>query len=119
MATTQGPARGYTATKDQLLARLKRIEGQIRKLTRAESDKYFRSRPRESRLSAWISPQSAEIPDRAFLELVGKAGTHFDPNCVYAFMRMRHKIEPTIRKNQANVAIPSMPVWAIISIYWL
>ncbi len=31
--------------------------------------------------------------DRAFLELVGKAGTHFDPNCVYAFMRLRQKIE--------------------------
>jgi HD-GYP domain-containing protein (c-di-GMP phosphodiesterase class II) len=31
--------------------------------------------------------------DRAFLELIGKAGVHFDPNCVYAFMRMRQKVE--------------------------
>jgi CsoR family transcriptional regulator, copper-sensing transcriptional repressor len=30
MPKTQAPARGYTATKDQLLARLRRIEGQIR-----------------------------------------------------------------------------------------
>jgi len=30
MAKTQSPLRGYTASKDQLLARLKRIEGQIR-----------------------------------------------------------------------------------------
>jgi DNA-binding FrmR family transcriptional regulator len=30
MPQTQTPARGYTATKDQLLARLARIEGQIR-----------------------------------------------------------------------------------------
>jgi DNA-binding FrmR family transcriptional regulator len=30
MAKTQAPTRGYTATKDQLLARLRRIEGQIR-----------------------------------------------------------------------------------------
>jgi CsoR family transcriptional regulator, copper-sensing transcriptional repressor len=30
MAKTQAPTRGYTATKDQLLARLARIEGQIR-----------------------------------------------------------------------------------------
>jgi hypothetical protein len=30
MDTNQAPTRGYTATKDQLLARLKRIEGQIR-----------------------------------------------------------------------------------------
>jgi pyridoxamine 5'-phosphate oxidase len=51
-----------------LLERQVRAEGRVRKLTRAESDRYFRSRPRESRLSAWISPQSEEIPDRAFLE---------------------------------------------------
>lgn len=30
MASSPNPSRGYTATKDQLLARLKRIEGQIR-----------------------------------------------------------------------------------------
>jgi CsoR family transcriptional regulator, copper-sensing transcriptional repressor len=30
MSRTQTPTRGYTASKDQLLARLKRIEGQIR-----------------------------------------------------------------------------------------
>jgi DNA-binding FrmR family transcriptional regulator len=30
MAQTDTPTRGYTASKDQLLARLKRIEGQIR-----------------------------------------------------------------------------------------
>ena len=30
MATERTPTRGYTATKDQLLARLRRIEGQIR-----------------------------------------------------------------------------------------
>jgi DNA-binding FrmR family transcriptional regulator len=30
MTPTSSPTRGYTATKDQLLARLRRIEGQIR-----------------------------------------------------------------------------------------
>ena len=30
MANTDVPARGYTATKPQLLARLRRVEGQIR-----------------------------------------------------------------------------------------
>jgi DNA-binding FrmR family transcriptional regulator len=30
MPNTDTPTRGYTATKDQLLARLKRIEGQVR-----------------------------------------------------------------------------------------
>jgi DNA-binding FrmR family transcriptional regulator len=30
MSTTDTPTRGYTATKDQLLTRLRRIEGQVR-----------------------------------------------------------------------------------------
>lgn len=35
------PARGYTATKDQLLNRLKRIEGQVRGIERmVEEDRY-------------------------------------------------------------------------------
>jgi pyridoxamine 5'-phosphate oxidase len=51
-----------------LVERQVRAEGRIQRLTREESDRYFQSRPRESRLSAWISPQSDEIPDRAFLE---------------------------------------------------
>ncbi|MCM3880228.1 MAG: pyridoxamine 5'-phosphate oxidase [Vicinamibacterales bacterium] len=45
-----------------------RVEGRVEKVPRTESDRYFSSRPRESRLSAWASPQSSEIPDRAFLE---------------------------------------------------
>jgi DNA-binding FrmR family transcriptional regulator len=41
MAPTPPPARGYTATKDQLLARLRRIEGQIRGLQgMVEEDRY-------------------------------------------------------------------------------
>ena len=35
--------------------------------------------------------------NHAFLELVSKAGTHFDPNCVYAFMRLRTKIETMLQ----------------------
>jgi HD-GYP domain-containing protein (c-di-GMP phosphodiesterase class II) len=35
--------------------------------------------------------------DRAFLELISKAGQHFDPNCVYAFMRMRQKVETLMK----------------------
>lgn len=50
------------------LQRQVRAEGTVRKLSRAESTRYFRSRPRESQLSAWASPQSAEIPGRTFLE---------------------------------------------------
>lgn len=50
------------------LERQLRVEGPVRKLTRRESDEYFQVRPRESRLSAWASPQSAAIPARSFLE---------------------------------------------------
>jgi pyridoxamine 5'-phosphate oxidase len=45
-----------------------RVEGRVHKLTRHESERYFQTRPRDSRVSAWASPQSATIPGRAFLE---------------------------------------------------
>ena len=41
MTKTDAPTRGYTASKDQLLARLKRIEGQIRGIEKmVEDDRY-------------------------------------------------------------------------------
>ncbi len=45
-----------------------RIEGSIEKVTPAESDAYFRSRPLGHCLSAIASPQSQVIPSRQFLE---------------------------------------------------
>jgi pyridoxamine 5'-phosphate oxidase len=50
------------------LERQLRVEGRVHKLTRRESEQYFQTRPRESRLSAWASPQSSPIPRRSFLE---------------------------------------------------
>lgn len=50
------------------LARQVRIEGTTRRVSAAESDAYFQSRPRGHRLSALISPQSAVIADRRALE---------------------------------------------------
>jgi DNA-binding FrmR family transcriptional regulator len=41
MATTSPPARGYSADRDNLLARLKRIEGQVRGIEgMVEDDRY-------------------------------------------------------------------------------
>jgi pyridoxamine 5'-phosphate oxidase len=61
-----------------LVDRQVRIEGRVEKLTRAESNRYFQSRPRASRLSAWASPQSARISGRAFLETeFARAQMHF------------------------------------------
>jgi pyridoxamine 5'-phosphate oxidase len=50
------------------LERQVRIEGRITKAPEKNSDAYYLSRPEKSRISAWASPQSRVIPDRAFLE---------------------------------------------------
>jgi pyridoxamine 5'-phosphate oxidase len=50
------------------LERQVRIEGKVSTAPPAESDAYFASRPRSSRIGAWASPQSKPIPDRGWLE---------------------------------------------------
>ena len=50
------------------LERQVRIEGPVEKITTAESDAYFQSRPRASQLGAWASPQSQIIGDRRVLD---------------------------------------------------
>jgi pyridoxamine 5'-phosphate oxidase len=44
-----------------------RIEGVTEKVSDKDSESYFRTRPRESQLSAWASEQSMVIPDRQYL----------------------------------------------------
>lgn len=44
-----------------------RIEGRVERVSAAESDEYFASRPRGSQLGAHASEQSAELPDRGLL----------------------------------------------------
>ena len=56
------------------LERVVRIEGLVEKVSAEESDSYFQSRPLDSRIGAWASPQSQVIPGRA--ELVANAARY-------------------------------------------
>lgn len=49
------------------LERVVRVEGRVEKIAAEESDAYYASRPLDSRLGAWASPQSQVIPSRSVL----------------------------------------------------
>jgi pyridoxamine 5'-phosphate oxidase len=44
------------------------VAGAVERVSRAETDAYFGSRPRGSQLGAWASAQSRVVPDRAAVE---------------------------------------------------
>jgi len=50
------------------LERVVRIEGRVEKISEADSDTYYHSRPVESRIGAWASPQSQTIASREWLQ---------------------------------------------------
>jgi pyridoxamine 5'-phosphate oxidase len=68
------------------LERQVRIEGLSERVTGQESDAYFNSRPRESQLGAWTSPQSSVIASRKILEERFKA------------LEMEYAGQPTIKR---------------------
>jgi pyridoxamine 5'-phosphate oxidase len=49
------------------LERVVRIEGRVERVSEGESDAYFKTRPLDSRIGAWASPQSEPIASRAVL----------------------------------------------------
>lgn len=50
------------------LERQVRVEGMVEKMTEHEAAEYFASRPRASKIGAWVSPQSERVESREFLE---------------------------------------------------
>ncbi|AXF85259.1 Pyridoxine/pyridoxamine 5'-phosphate oxidase [Ephemeroptericola cinctiostellae] len=52
----------------QQLERQVRVEGIVSRVNDAESDAYYHSRPINSKLGAWSSPQSQVIADRSVIE---------------------------------------------------
>lgn len=60
------------------LERVVRIEGLVEKVSDEESDDYFHSRPLDSRIGAWASPQSEVISSRSVLVVnAAKFGAKF------------------------------------------
>jgi pyridoxamine 5'-phosphate oxidase len=57
------------------LERQVRVTGAVQRVSRAESDAYFQSRPLPSRLGAWSSVQSSVLPSRDVLEAEVEAVT--------------------------------------------
>lgn len=50
------------------LQRQVRIEGRVEKISAADSDAYYHSRPKSSQIGAWVSEQSQVIADRSILQ---------------------------------------------------
>jgi pyridoxamine 5'-phosphate oxidase len=57
------------------------VAGSVERIDRAETEAYFATRPRASRLGAWASPQSQVVPGRDALDaaLAEAAGRFVDP----------------------------------------
>lgn len=59
-------------------ARQVRVVGPVEKVTRAESEAYFATRPRGSQIGAWASQQSKPVEDGELEAAVAEAQGRFD-----------------------------------------
>lgn len=75
--TNQGSAKGAQLEAHPVAAlvfywreldRQVRVRGGVERVSGPDADEYFASRPRDSQLSAWASPQSSTLPDRSELD---------------------------------------------------
>ena len=48
------------------------MEGEIKQLSKEKSDEYFKTRPEQSKIGAWASPQSSVIPNKKYIENIQK-----------------------------------------------
>ena len=69
------PARGALLPLARPLGEQVRVGGRVSRVTAADvdSDAYFATRPRESQIGAWASPQSAPLASRGALEDAARA----------------------------------------------
>ena len=77
------------------LERQVRVEGRVEMASVDESDRYFASRPVESRIGAWASPQSEVIASRAEIEA----------------REREHRARFHVSDESASLAIPRPPHW--------
>ena len=75
--TNEGSAKGIQLAARPLAAltfywreldRQVRVRGPVERVSEADADEYFASRPRDSMLGAWASPQSRPLRDRGELD---------------------------------------------------
>ena len=84
-----------------------RITGRVTKLPAAESDAYFATRPRESRLAALASRQSTVIESRAVLEsALCRAGSQVSQHSPAASHKLGRLLCPS-RRNRILAASPA------------
>lgn len=111
------------------LRRSVRIEGRVEGVTDAESDAYFNSRPRLSRIGAWASQQSRLLPEFSDLQDAVKfyeekfKGVENIPRPAYwrGFRVMPDKIEfwmdGEFRLHRRHVFLPDQNGWSSHMIY--